>query len=90
MGVGWGEEGLARLGERQINRFVGEGRPRDGKRYHSQSPGDGAGLNGDRVTGTKRARLHRQSQSSRNPETVVGRPQECGRFRTAELGPKPL
>lgn len=41
-----------------------------------------------RVTGTKGARLHRQSPGSRAPATVGGRPQECGGCRTAEPGPK--
>lgn len=35
MGVEWGVEGLARLGKRQRNGFVGGGRPRDGERYHT-------------------------------------------------------
>lgn len=41
-----------------------------------------------KARGQKRARLPRQSPSSRDPETAAGCLQETGRFGTAELGQK--
>lgn len=88
LGVGWGEEGLTRLGQPERNGFWGKVDPGMDRDSSVRAQGKGVTATETEARGQRGARLPRQSLSSRDPEAAAGRPQESGRFGIAELGPQ--